>query len=267
MKLHDVNSRLGRRDFLRSAAVLGTGTTLVGLTGCSDGSPLAIDEVNNLEGGATWVRLDAATGSGLFISLDAVDEGSAKSADWHFEGHVILPTGEVAVLVGTLEGAYADAASMTSIEDDLFRILAPGRPEMNVRLAERTIQNAGVKVSVGQILAPLAADVVSFSITVPADQPTQPTTSLGVRYSKLELLKKILKWLLATGAAAEAIKAIRDLIRDLGGGCGSNSVSDADGIGGSIQAFGTAAPKVTLNVGYNGSCTVRGGCHNQGGGS
>jgi hypothetical protein len=270
VKLHDVNKNLGRRDFLRSAAVLGTGTTLVGLAGCSeDGSPLEVDAVNNLEGGASWVRLDMATGDGMFITLDVVNDSSATSADVGFKGHVILPTGEVAVVVGTLDGAYADAGSMTSLPNDLIRVLAPGREGMDVRVAERTIPNAGVKVSIGQILAPVAADAVSFSITVPIEQSAQPTRNPEVRYIPLLVLIELLKWLILIKAAAETIKAVCDAIRALGGSCNVFGVSAADGIGRSIQASGTATPTVTLGLGYSNSGTVDCGKeeHDQGGGS
>lgn len=268
MKLHDVNKNQGRRDFLRSAAVLGTGTTLIGLTGCSEeGSPLEIDAVNNLEGGASWVRLDMATGDGTFITLDVVNDSSAASADVGFKGHVILPTGEVAVVVGTLDGAYADAGSVTSLPNDLIRILAPGREGMDVRLAERTIPNAGVKVSIGQILAPVPTDVVSFSITMPIEQAAQPTRNPEVRYLPLPLLIILLRYLTLIGAAAKTITAVCEAIRALGGSCNILGVSAADGIGRSIQASATATPTVTLALGYSDSGTVDCGMHDQGGGS
>jgi hypothetical protein len=185
MNLSDSRNPLARRDFLRSATVIGAGAGLTGLmAACSDSNPVEVDRVSNGLAGAGWLRVDSVdTSTGLFLSLDALEPPDSTS-DYEYHGYVVTPEGDRFPLSVTMNRSYADSGELTWVRDDLYSLEADDDEQpAEVRLIERTIPGSNVVVVTGQVFDSVEMARVSFSTTTvrPSSNPAPRSRRMPLR--------------------------------------------------------------------------------------
>lgn len=166
MNRSDRDNALDRREFLRSATLLGAGAGVSVLAGaCSDDSPT--------RAGRKWIRLDATdVTSGVLMSLDGFSDMSEGplTSDVEMIGHIVLPSGDILPLTTRIDKDFGNSLSMESLGGDAYRLEAAGIPQplagaFEIHLVERTIPGTNVIILTGYSVNPVTARRVNFTIT------------------------------------------------------------------------------------------------------
>jgi hypothetical protein len=236
MSQHTGSSGLDRRDFLRSAAFLGTtlGAGALAVACAEDGQPLSSSS-EELVPGRKWVRIDSVdVQTGIFTSLDGYSDTSQNmfASDVDLAGHAVLPSGEIIPATVTVDQAAANALSLRSLGEGRYQIEVdgvaqpPGAP-WEIHLVERTIPGTSVLSLTGYSDDPATGKRLVFTIT---HDPYIIVIVLGIA---------ILMWVTAkpaygTGCSGQGgAKSIKAKVGKSSGGGGNNSVGSRSISGGS----------------------------------
>lgn len=174
MNRNAAEDQLGRREFVRHAALLGAGIGMSGLVGgCSDNGELLPGEPSNVVTGRKWIRFDSVdTQTGVLTSLDGFSDSpdAVFSSDVQMNGHAVLTTGEIVPVTTTVEKDCANSLSMRSLGGGRYHIESDGVPQppgapFEVYLVERTIPGTSVIVLTGYLLDPGSGKRVLLNIT------------------------------------------------------------------------------------------------------
>lgn len=167
MERNNMDIELRRRDFVRSAALLGTGIGVSALvSACSDpvGSPppSAVNGRNWIQ--ANWI--DAATG--VFTSAACSFDSAELNADAELSGYEIHPSGEITPHSSTL---FVDneQLSLQSLGNGHYQLVADGIPQppgapFEIYLIERNISDTTVGILTGYSLDPNTDNRVRFAL-------------------------------------------------------------------------------------------------------
>lgn len=191
MDQDNMASELGRRDFIRSAALLGTGLGASALVGaCSDAGeqPLASPSSDVVVEGRMWVHTDSFDPAlGIFTSLSSFSdtgEGPATS-DVEMGGYSILPSGEIVPVTDTIDKDIANSYSMVSVGGGVYHIERGGIPQpegapYEIHLVEGAIPGTDIMVNTGYSLDPSTGNRVSFTVT---RNRATPSSSAQIRFA------------------------------------------------------------------------------------
>jgi hypothetical protein len=167
------SSSIERRDFLRTATILGVGGVSTVLGGCSDGSELPTNPAHDLIPGRKWIRVDSTDlETGIFMSLDGFSDTveSVFSADVEWNGHSVLPSGEIIPLHVSAEKDCANSVSLHELGNGFYELridgipYPPGAPE-EIRMIERTIPGTEVIIYSGYSVDLSTGNRVVFTVT------------------------------------------------------------------------------------------------------
>jgi hypothetical protein len=170
----DSERELGRRGFLRSMALMGTGAGVTALMGaCSDGTDVTGSIRTDVENGTKWVRVDAFDAdSGEFFAYEGIaeDPESALTSDFELSGYSVSSSGQIDSLTLVVEKDSANALSLVSAGSNLYHIEAGGVPQppgapYEIHFVERTVTGTNVIVLTGYSIDPTTDKRVTFSIT------------------------------------------------------------------------------------------------------
>lgn len=174
MAAEETGNDLGRRDFLRSAALLGAGAGMSTLaSGCSPDSGLPMSPAQAVVAGRKWVRIDSVDiDTGIFTSIDGYSDNSENifASDVDLAGHAVLPTGEIVPTTVAVDRELANSLSLRSLGDGRYHVEVggvaqpPGAP-WDVHLVERTIPGTDVLSLTGYADDPATGKRMLFTIT------------------------------------------------------------------------------------------------------
>ena len=228
MNRDQTGDELGRREFLRSAALLGTGVGVSALVGgCSDNGELLPSQPNNLVIGRKWIRLDTIdSDSGVFTSLDGFSDTSEDvfSSDVELSGHAILASGDIVPVTTIVDKECANSLSLRPLGGGRYSLESNGVPQppgapYEVHLIERTIPGTSVIVLTGYLIDPSTGTRVTFNVT---HDPIVWVTVV-IMIAGVLLLVKVAYGTGCSGRGGP--KSIRVRVRNGGGGSNSVGVS------------------------------------------
>jgi hypothetical protein len=236
MEHADIQNELGRREFIRSAAVLGTtlGAGVLSVGCADDGQPLA-SHSQDLVPGRKWVRIDSVdVETGIFTSVDGYSDSSQNifASDVDLAGHAVLTSGEIVPATVMVEQDVANALSLRSLgggryQLELDGVAQPPEAPWEIHLVERTIPGTDVLSLTGYADDPATGKRLVFTIT---HDPYIIVIVLGIA---------ILIWVTAKPAygngcsAKGGAKSVNAKVRRSSSGGGGNSIGSRSTSGGS----------------------------------
>lgn len=169
------NDDIGRRNFLRSAALVGAGAGVSLLTGgCSDeNGDLLTSPAQDVVAGRKWLRVDSMEpDTGVFTSVDGFSDTieNAFTADVEWTGHSVLPGGEIIQMNVSIEKSCANSLSLVPAGGGLYHLESAGVPQppgtpYEIHLVERTIPGTDVLIITGYSYDPSTGKRVMFTVT------------------------------------------------------------------------------------------------------
>lgn len=167
------NSQVGRRDFIRSATILGTGVGVSALVGaCSDSGEPLTSPSQSLVSGRIWVHVDSFdVNTGTYTSIDSYSDttGSEIGSDVPWTGRTISASGEILPYSRTVDENDASSLSLVSVSDGHYRMQKGGVPQppaapYDIYLTESSISGTDVIVVLGYLIDPGTENRVTFTI-------------------------------------------------------------------------------------------------------
>jgi hypothetical protein len=176
MDCNEMDAEVGRRDFIRSAALLGggVGTSALLLGACSEAAGPLANSSHDLITGRKWVQstvFDPETGE--FTSLEGFTDTpeNVLGSDAEFSGYTIKLSGEIVSVVKSVDRHRAGTWTLHPLGGDLYQlkiggVVQPsGGPPYQIHLVERMIPGTDVTVITGYSYDPDTGKRVCFNVS------------------------------------------------------------------------------------------------------